>query len=104
MTNAFMRTALRGARTVEEVRIALQDGADANAQDGFGATKLMLAAQQGGEHGVGMMRLLVDAGADANKQHKDGWTALMIAAWKGREHGAGTVSYTHLTLPTIYSV
>ena len=73
--------------TVEDVRQALHDGADANAQRKGGKTALMQAAWKGGEHAAGMMRLLVDAGADANKQTKRGQTALMIAAEHGGEHG-----------------
>ena len=67
------RTALHDAKTVEEVHEALRAGVDVDAlDDENGKTALMFAAQEGGEHGAGMMRLLVDAGADANKQNNKG--------------------------------
>ena len=69
----------------------MRAGADANTQDEFGRTALMIAVEHGGEHGAGMMRLLVDAGADANKQHGDGQTALMHAALFGGERALGMV-------------
>ena len=88
------RIALRDATTAEQVREALRDGADANAQDEDGWTALMFTAERGGEHGAGMMRLLVDAGADANKQNEGGSTALMWAAQHGgeREHAMGMIN------------
>ena len=68
------RTALHDAKTVEDVRGALQAGADVNAHDVFGRTALMIAAQEGGEHGAGMMRALMEhPDLAVNKQHKNMW-------------------------------
>ena len=80
----------------------LDAGADANKQQKDGKTAMMLAAQDGGEHGAGMMRLLLDAGADANKQDEDGWTALMVAAHEdGGEHAVRLLVARGATLPPV---
>ena len=66
------------------------------------------------QHGhVERVRAHLDAGADVNERDEEGVTALHWAAINGHDdccrlllaRGADVpVSYTHLTLPTIYSV
>jgi hypothetical protein len=78
-----------GEHRVAMMRLLLDAGADANKQNEYGTTALMIAAQSTRtRYGcAGMMRLLVDAKADVNKQDEDGWTALMFVTQNGGEHG-----------------
>ena len=78
--------------------------------DGDGLTELHQACRFGRSQ---YLDLLLQYGADINGQtSKHGNTPLHICAFLGKEEcarlllfrGAQTVSYTHLTLPTIYSV
>ena len=97
----------------------------------LGETRIMCAAAEG--KSGRFLRLLVDAGANVNQSRPDGVTPMWLAAESGHEHcvqaladlkasvtepsnskatplyiaarnGRIAVSYTHLTLPTIYSV
>ena len=79
-----------------------------------GFTALMVAVDKGKLEAV---KALLAAKADVNVVTKNGVTALLLAAANGNAElvglllqakanvdSADTVSYTHLTLPTIYSV
>jgi ankyrin repeat protein len=59
------------------VRLLLENGADANAQDDDVETALILAARNGHEK---VTRLLLENRADVKVQDKDGYTALIWAA------------------------
>jgi len=57
------------------------NGADANAQDGYGQIALIVAVEQGN---IEIVQILLKSGADANAKAKDGngWTALIgRAGW-----------------------
>ena len=98
----------------------LSGGADPNARDEIGEPILLLGAYNGNTE---VVKLLLEKGADVNvKRADDGTTALWIASYEGKtevvklllekgadvnvkdKDGVTAVSYTHLTLPTIYSV
>ena len=64
----------------EIVRLLLQRGADINAQDEFGRSALMIAADAGYLETV---KLLLDWEANVHLKDTRGNTALMRAAWKG---------------------
>ena len=64
--------------SVEDVRAALDAGADVNARDFDGQTALMSAAF--GNENPEVAAALLDAGADVNARALDGQTALMRAA------------------------
>jgi ankyrin repeat protein len=64
--------------TPEEVKAALQAGADVNAKDDDGDTALMWCAEN--EHSLKTLSILIKAGADVNAKDNDGWTPLMFAA------------------------
>ena len=59
---------------VEDVRLLLAQGADANAQNDGGGTALMYAIEDAEK-----TRLLLDRGADVNARSGEGRTALLIA-------------------------
>ena len=67
------------ARTLEEIKTALEMGADVNAQDDDGWTKLMEPVASDEE-----TKLLIEAGADVNARTKDGYTALMFSQWPSK--------------------
>ena len=80
----------------------IKGGADVNAKTSNGTTPLMFAAAAGNARAV---TLLLDRGADLNaKESTRGLNAAMFAAASDRAGIIDPVSYTHLTLPTIYSV
>lgn len=64
----------------EIVRLLLNRGADINAQDEWGRTALMIAADGGYADTV---KLLLDWEANVHLRDSNGNTALMRAAWKG---------------------
>ena len=63
---------------LEEIRAAIQAGADVNTSDEYGQTVLMYAA--GANEDPEVMTLLVTSGADINAISLASWTALMYAA------------------------
>jgi ankyrin repeat protein len=65
------------AGNVDAMRAALDAGADPNAEDGLGETRLMVAARH---RDAEMVRLLLDRGADVNARNIGGSTALTYAA------------------------
>src|SRR5579862_9707891 len=62
--------------SVEAMRLLLDRGADANAQNAFGSTALMWSVSDPAK-----VRLLLDHGAQVNTAAKSGRTALIIAAF-----------------------
>ena len=66
-------TALMRAETAEQIKALVEAGADINAKDKYGHTALMKAKT------AEQTKLLVEAGADVNIQNKYGETALMKA-------------------------
>ena|SRR2546430_1767550 len=62
------------------VRILLERGADINAQDQWGRSALMIAADAGY---LDTVKLLLDWEANVHLKDMRGYTALMRAAWKG---------------------
>ncbi len=60
----------------------LNQGADANARDAYGATALMLAAHAGN---LEIVNLLLAAGAEVDAKDELGWTALMKACYNDLE-------------------
>jgi len=65
--------------TADQVRQAVQAGADANALDSVGRSVLMLAAAYNPDPAV--ITALVKSGAKVNFRGSGGWTALMMAAY-----------------------
>ena len=65
---------------LEELRKAINAGADVNAKDNKGATALIQAAYEGN---IEVAELLLKHGADVNARNNDGCTALMFAAFDG---------------------
>jgi hypothetical protein len=61
--------------SVDAMKYLLDKGSDANVQNGFGSTALMISATD-----IAKVRLLVEHGADVNRASKQGRTALFIAA------------------------
>ena len=64
--------------SVQEIRAALQEGADPNARNEEDRTALMLAAA--GNPDAEVVSILLKAGARVNETRRNGWTALMEAA------------------------
>ena len=109
-------SAVRGG-DISSVRAAINGGADVDTQNQNGSSPLMLAVHDGN---VAMVTELIDAGAGVDLQTLDNATAVMLAAADGKSeilvrllkagantelvNARGSVSYTHLTLPTICSV
>ena len=65
---------------LEELKEAINAGADVNAKDNKGATALIQAAYEGN---IEVAELLLKHGADVNARNNDGCTALMFAAFDG---------------------
>jgi len=65
--------------TLEQIRQAVQGGADVNAVDAVGRSVLMLAATTNPDPAV--ITTLVKAGAKVNFRGPRAWTALMMAAY-----------------------
>ena len=63
--------------TAQEVRAALDAGADVNAKGEYGMTALMAAAWRNSNPEV--VNVLLNAGANVNAETENGWTALMAA-------------------------
>ena len=76
---------ITGGGTVEQVRQALEDGADVNARDADGFTPLMLAvgARPRTEPNDKIARLLIRHGADVNAVAFGGNTAILLAMRAG---------------------
>ena len=68
------------AGDLDQLRLAVETGADADARDGRGWTPLMQAANKGY---TPFVATLLEAGADPNIRAPDGATALFIAALHG---------------------
>jgi ankyrin repeat protein len=75
---AFFRICATG--TSEEVKRAIENGANVNARNGDGVTPLMFSAVKNEDPGV--IHALVRAGAKLDDTYKGGITALMLAATK----------------------
>jgi len=71
-----------GRGDAKAIKLALAQGADVNAKEGFGWTPLMSASFLGLAL---VVNRLLDAGAQANSKARDGSTALMMAALGGHE-------------------
>ncbi|KAH0556010.1 hypothetical protein GP486_006045, partial [Trichoglossum hirsutum] len=67
---------------VESVKLLLEKGAEANAEDNSGTTALHMAAFNGHEE---IVKLLIEKGADVNAKNSSGWTPLHRAAFNGDE-------------------
>ena len=67
--------------SVQEIQLAIEQGADVNAKNEYGQTALMWAASS--ENNLEVAKLLLQAGADANAKNNEGQTALMVAAFYG---------------------
>lgn len=65
---------------LEDIREAINAGADVNAKDNKGATALIRASWEGN---LELAELLLKHGADVNARNDDGCTALMFAAFDG---------------------
>jgi uncharacterized protein len=66
----------------ERVKFLLEQGADANARDAYGAPVLMLAAYGGS---LEIVNLLLYAGAEVDAKDELGWTALLKACYNDLE-------------------
>ncbi|HXL01820.1 MAG TPA: ankyrin repeat domain-containing protein [Candidatus Atribacteria bacterium] len=64
--------------SLEEVKKAIEAGANVNARDENGMTPLMHAA--GANQNPEVIKVLLEAGAEVNARDEDGWTPLMQAA------------------------
>ena len=88
---------------IEAVKQHLAAGTDVDAKTEQGLTPLHVAAIEGHKE---ILKLLIAKGAEVNAKDKRGRTPLVYA--KGAaiklKRTDETVSYTHLTLPTLYSV
>jgi ankyrin repeat protein len=76
--NILLDAAKRGDAKV--VRESLQKGIDANSQDRFGTTALMIAAREGHAE---IVQILLEKNANVNLQNSSGMTALMNASFGG---------------------
>ena len=61
-----------GYQNLNDVKKFISDGADINAQDGYGNTPLMLAAQA---NNYVIAKYLIDNGAQVDKRNGDGWSS-----------------------------
>jgi len=76
----------------ENVRAALEAGADVNGVDEYGQTALMLAAESLREYGKKkIIALLLDHGADVSIKDPGGWTAVDHYAMLGYDMPSGGV-------------
>ena len=66
-------------KSLEEIKLLLQKGANANIQNNLGWTPLMLAAKNGQTE---IAKILIAAGANVNWE-KDGWSVIIIGASNG---------------------
>ncbi|MCY4328525.1 MAG: ankyrin repeat domain-containing protein [Endozoicomonadaceae bacterium] len=72
-------------RNIESIKYLLDKGVDVNAQDAYGKTALMCAAEQDNAELVNFM-LLIIRGADIHAKSNDGKTLLMYAVQGGNSH------------------
>ena len=77
----FFRSVRIGDYT--EVKRLIEQGADVNAKDYYGATALMAASEIGYAE---VAKLLIEEGADVNAQSNHGYTALMNASKYGHTY------------------
>lgn len=60
--------------TADEVRVAINSGADPNARQNFGRTALLAACNA---NNTEVVKILLNSGAEPNAKDDEGWTALM---------------------------
>ena len=77
MTNIFY--AIRD-KSLEQIKKAIENGADVNEDREYGSTPLIFAAYEG--H-LDVIKCLVENGADVNEARESGFTPLITAALKG---------------------
>jgi len=74
-------TVLSRARSLEMLKLLLENGANVNGKDTNGATLLIESVRMGR---IEVMRLLLDHGADIEAKDNEGMTALMWTAFWGK--------------------